>query len=230
MYSWGKIFLQILLFATIVKPLKADVLTDKCNEMYRANPPEIKVIYNYGKLKYDTGKSDEELANLYKKVSNETASDKIQGLTYLAPHITTVVVADTKMLDSRKFCFYPKEIEIKMWYEPTVYIAKSLKVGSCRFNTVVRHEQTHLDLGHHALYMLAKSIKKEMPVILNKVTPLVENVDTLDGGKSVREMTDKYQEQVKVYFDDFKKNLEKYNKVIDAHENYVAETKLCDEN
>lgn len=230
MYSWEKIFLQILLVVAIVKPLRADVLTDKCNEMYKANPPEVKIIYNYGKLKYDTTKSEEELADLYKKVSSETASDKIQGLTYLAPHITTVVVADTKMLDSKKFCFYPKEIEIKMWYEPTIYIAKSLQVGSCRFNTVVRHEQTHLDLGHHALYLLAKSIKKEVPTILSKVTPQVEDIVTLDGGKSVREMTDKYQEQVKVYFDSFKKNLEKYNKVIDAHENYVEETKLCDEN
>lgn len=222
-----KIILTSLLSVTIIGQAFADELNDKCAEIYANNIPNIAITYNYGQLKYDNSKTTEELGELYKLISDGKPSENIHGLTFLEPNVTTKVSIDATMLNDNTFCLYPKDVEIKVWYNPTIYIINSLKVGSCRFNTTVRHEQTHLDLGHHALYLFAKSLRRAEPEILSAVSPVVEDVSSADGNKIAKNMTDAYHEKVKIYFEKFKENLKKYNYIIDTPENYIDETKLC---
>ena len=113
-----------------------------------------------------------------------------------------------------------------MSYNPTVYIANSLEPGSCRFNTTVRHEQTHLDLAHHALYVLADTLRDSAAEILASVAPIV-TVSSFDGDKIAKQLTDAYHEKIKEYFDEYKNITEKYNGIIDSPENYMFETGLC---
>lgn len=222
-----KAFLILALLVSVVELAVADELNDKCAEIYDENPPKVLITYNYGQLKYDNSKTKEELGEMYKQISSGQPSKSIHGLTYLEPNVTTKVSIDASILDKNTVCFYPQKIEIKVWYDPTVYIANSLKQGTCRFNTTVRHEQTHLDLGHHALYMFAKSLREAESEILSSTAPIVENMSSVDGDKIVKDITDSYHETVKIYFEKFKDNLDKYNYVIDTPENYADETKLC---
>ncbi|MBR1601232.1 MAG: hypothetical protein IJ677_06605 [Alphaproteobacteria bacterium] len=205
----------------------ADTAQEKCNALYEAGLPIVNITYNYGKLRYDNSKTSEELDALYNEINRDGRAKNIHGLTHLSPQVVTVVTTTSVPLDSENICFYPSRIEINMWYEPIVYLAKSLKIGSCRFNVTVRHEQTHLDLAHHALYLFAKSLKEAMPYIISQSHPVIENIKTADGSKIVQDMTEEYQSKVKLYFEEFKQKQQKYNAIIDTDENYVEEAKLC---
>lgn len=220
------LFIAVALFFATTSAM-ASTSAEQCAELYKKNPPKVNITYNYGALKYDATKTSEELDKIYETISHGKPTHNIHGLTYLEPNVTTSVKMKSELLDDMSYCFYPQFIEIKTWYNPTVYIANSLKNGTCRFNTTVRHEQTHLDLGHHALYLFAKSLRQAEPEILAAVKPVVENGTSFDGNKIVKDFTDAYHAQVKIYFEKFKKNLEKYNSIIDTDENYKDETNLC---
>lgn len=223
----NKIYLLLPLSVLLSAPANADSLQDKCSQMYRQNPPKVSITYNYGQLKYDNGKSTNELNAIYNKTNTENRAQHIHGLTVLAPHVTTAAEVQSIVSSNDTACFLPRSLEIKIWYEPTVYIADSLQNGTCRYNTTVRHELTHLDLGHHALYLFAKSLKASVPQILSAVSPRVEKSFSANGKTITNQMTEAYQKQVLIRFEKFKNNLEKYNRIIDTPENYAIETKLC---
>ena len=125
---------------------RADNLQEMCDEIYRKNPPEVSISYNYGKLKFDNDKTSEELDDMYNEINPGENAKNIHGLTHLSPQEVTVVTTNSQMIGDGKLCFYPGKIEINIWYDPIIFIANSLKIGSCRFNVTLRHEQTHLDL------------------------------------------------------------------------------------
>lgn len=226
--KFGKSILFFIFCLLVVKSASASTLDELCDEIYKNNPPKFFITYNFGQLKYDGTKTSAELEKIYKTINSENnASHNINGLTYLEPNVTTTVRLNSQALDKAHYCFYPEEVNIKAWYNPTVYISNSLKSGSCRFNVTVRHEQTHLDLGHYALYLFAKSLRRNEGEIVSSVKPIVESITTFDGNRVVKEMTDAYHDRVKIYFEEFKKNLEKYNNIIDTSDNYRQETQLC---
>ena len=219
-----KILFIIAVFAG--RPAFANTPEEKCMKSYKENPPKINITYNYGDLKFDNTKSVAELGEIYKTIFPGKGSSTIHGLTNLEPGVVTGVKTTVTFIDDERFCIYPEEINIKMSYNPTVYIANSLEPGSCRFNTTVRHEQTHLDLAHHALYVLADTLRDAEAEILASVSPIVTDAD-FDVDKITKQLTDAYHEKIKDYFDEYKKITEKYNGIIDSPENYMFETGLC---
>lgn len=227
MFFPNKIYLLLPLLTLMSAPANADYLQDKCNQLYKQNPPQVTITYNYGQLKYDNSKSTEELNDIFNKINAGSHAKNIHGLTDMSPHLTTMTEVQQVQLEDGAVCFLPHILEIKMWYEPTVYISQSLQNGTCRYNITVRHELTHLDLGHHALYVFAKSLKKSVPHILSSVPPQVQKSSSADGNAVVNQMTNTYQEKVMVQFNKFKKLLEEYNHVIDTKDNYIQEGKLC---
>ena len=230
MRKWIKFFGVIILPSLIISSANAFSLQEKCAEIYMDKEPVVDITYNYGQLKYDNSKNSEELGEIFKVINAGQDSENIHGLTYLEPKVTTQVSIGTEILDEKNFCFYPRKINIKVSYNPTIYIINSLQPGTCRFNTTVRHEQTHLDLGHHALYLFAKSLRENVPEILVSVNPMIVDADSVDGDKIVKYLTDEYHKKVKEYFEEFKAGLLKYNSLIDTTENYKEETKLCPKN
>ena len=219
-----KILFIIAVFA--VRPVFAGTPEEECLKSYKQNPPKVNIIYNYGKLKFDNSKSIEELGEIYKVVFPGKKSATIHGLTNLEPGIVTGINTTVTLIDDERYCVYPEEINIKMSYNPTIYIANLLEPGSCRFNTTVRHEQTHLDLAHHALYVLAETLRDSEAEILASVSPIVTD-SSFDEEKITKQLTDAYLEKIKDYFDEYKKIAEKYNSIIDSPENYIFETGLC---
>lgn len=227
MQKFKKIFFVSAVALLVSSAARADTAQEKCETLYRNNPPMINITYNYGKLRYDNSKTSEELDDMYNEINPGASANNIHGLTHLSPQEVTVVTSTSQVIDSDNICFYPSKIEISIWYDPIVYLAKSLKIGSCRFNVTVRHEQTHLDLAHHALYLFAKSLKNAIPDILEQVKPIVKDKKNADSSQIVQNMTEAYQSKVKVFFEEFKQRQQKYNAVIDTAQNYIEESKLC---
>ena len=201
----------------------------QCKDIMKQNPPEINIVYNYGDLVYDNSKNAEELVELFKEVEPNHEANNIYGLTALSPHISMKTTVQYDNLNSGRYCFYPRTIDIKVWYEPKVYILNSLKIGSCRFNVTVRHEQTHLDFGHHALPIFAGIIKKELPQVINDVGPRVESDNNSDENLAMvaQYLNQDYHKQIEVLFDEFKEGLDEQNALIDSVENYQEENLLC---
>ena len=95
----------------------------------------------------------------------------------------------------------------------------------------MRHEQTHLDIGHLSLQNFARRLKDEFPSIVEKIGPTLKSrTDKVFAVDAVaQEMNEVYHEQLKVLFDDFVQKLLEENARIDSEENYKYEQKLCPE-
>ena len=170
------------------------------------------------------------LSNIYAMVNGGSGDKNIHGLTALSPHLSMATGVKMEKLNSGRYCFYPQSIQVKLWYEPTVYIINSLEPGSCRFKITARHEQTHLDFGHKALSLFAHAIRGEIEKIISDVGPRVE-ADNITGEQALnavaQNLNQDYQRQMEVLFSAFKKTLEEQNAIIDTPENYLAESLLC---
>lgn len=228
-----KKFLLILgLFLSVCGSVRADSYEysyKQCKDVMQNNPPKINIIYNYGNLEYDTSKNQDELLQMFAEVEPGKEAHNINGLTALSPHISMKTSVKYDNLDSGRYCFYPQNVEVKLWYEPKVYILNSLEPGSCRFNVTVRHEQTHLDLGHLALYVFALQVQDKLPQIINEVGPRVEADNNKSENLSViaQYLNQDYHKQLEKLFLQFKDNLDEQNAIIDSIENYQQETMLC---
>ena len=187
------------------------------------------ISYNYGNLEYDNSKDEDGLLKIFEEVEPGKGSHNIHGLTALSPHISMKTMVKYDNLDSGRYCFYPQTIEVKLWYEPKVYILNSLQPGTCRFNITVRHEQTHLDLGHSALYFFAQRVKQKLPQIIKDVGPRVESDNNSGENLNMvaQYLNQDYQKQLEELFLQFKENLDSKNAIIDSVENYQYETLLC---
>lgn len=192
----------------------------KCTDIMNENPAEVEVIYNFGEVKYDFSKAEKEIP-----VPEYGKDDggRIQGLTEFEPHFGVETITTASPLSEGRQCFYPKKVTAKIWYNPIVYIAKGLQKGSCRYNLTLRHEQTHLDIGHQIMLMFAQALKVQIPLILERVGPQVSR----SGSEVMKQTGDTYNKQIVELNDVFVNALLQKNQEIDKKENYDREDQLC---
>lgn len=198
----------------------------KCQALAQGNPAKIKIFYNYGELKYNNDKSAAELGKIYDEIMPNHSSRNIRGLTLLAPHMDFNIHIKDVNVDGYK-CFYPQSIDLHLKYNPTIYLVNTMQEGSCLYDLTLRHEYTHLDIGHQLLTEFAQNLEFQIrQVIENTGVRLVA-----EAGSNVRqegaELNALYQEQIKVFFHHFTDELVKRNQLIDTKENYKEESVLC---
>ena len=200
--------------------------TKQCRQQMNNNPPIIDITYNYGELRYDTTKTSAELEKIHDK--SKPIYGQMHGLTQTSPKLLIETKINGQQIND-KACFYPERVKISISYSPILYIMKDLKPGSCKFNLTLRHEQTHLDISHLALKEFAKKLKKQVPLIVKDIGPLVKNLsnENDDTKQAAKEINQAYNKQIEVLFELFKKTLEEENGKIDNAENYSFESSLC---
>ena len=212
-------FLLLISVSTVqAASYKKDV--ERCAAIMKENPAEVEVIYNFGELKYDFSKIGDDIP-----VPDYATDDggTVNGLTELDPHFGVETVTTASPLSDGRQCFYPRKVTAKIWYKPTVYIAEGLKKSSCRFKVTMRHEQTHLDIGHQVLLMFAQALKVQIPIILDRVGPQVSR----QKKETMKQTGDAYNKKIIELNSVFINALKQKNMELDTHENYSNEDKLC---
>ena len=200
----------------------------QCKELMENNPPKVEVVYSFGSLRLDNSKSPDEIKEVFKQVYPNQETHKINGLTVLSPfaRVENSIISQSK---GDHVCYYPQRIQISAGYRPIVYISKDLTGNPCRFSLTVRHEQTHLDIGHLSLQNFASRLKSEFPNIVKEIGPVLKSkADKVSAADAVaKEMNEAYHMRLKFLFDDFVQKLLEENARIDTDENYEYEQQLC---
>lgn len=203
----------------------------RCKEIMRAHPPQIDVVYSFGSLQLDNSKDANGIREVFKQLYPNQEVKKINGLTVMSPHAVVENSITTELVGDR-LCYYPQRVTINTGYKPTVYISKELTDNPCRFMLTVRHEQTHLDIGHLSLQIFARRLKNEFPKIVESIGPRLRSRGdaVIDVDAVAKEINEEYLAQLKVLFNDFVQKLLEENARIDTDENYEAEKRYCPDN
>lgn len=200
----------------------------QCKAKMRANPPQINIVYSFGSLRLDNTKDSTEIENILEQIDSKKPAHFVNGLTLLSPYAQVENNVAAEIVGGH-LCYYPKQIQINIGYKPIVYISKNLLNNSCRFTLTIRHEQTHLDIGHLSLQKFVHRLKKEFSPIVTNIGPIVKlpSENSYNADSAAKELNNEYHSQLKVLFDDFVQKLLEENSRIDTDENYEAERRLC---
>ncbi len=222
-----KIFLIGLLLAPYeVSAEVTPFMQRRCNELFLSLPVEIEINYDLGKLEYDSSKSNDELAELYSAHnSGRKAENTVNGLTVQNGYFRLTLDIENRTIRRGYKCYYPSKITIDTGYkDSTVYLAKNLKSGSCRFELTKRHEYTHLALGKAGLEAQIALIRKMLPSIIKKHGAIVseESKDLAE-----QEIFDAYNKDIGELRQMTADITSKEQQKLDTKENYMRETKLC---
>lgn len=222
--------LTVFLVGAAINSAKAgsyDSAMRLCRQKMAENPPQVEVLVNYGKLKYDFSKEDVELAAVYKKMNpGKPVVGKIHGLTDISPHVAIDLRVSRQMVGKRYVCTIPKTVVVHAGFQnPTVYILKTLRKGSCPYRLALRHEQAHLDIAFTAMTLLGRTLKEQLLEIVKRSGPRISVLS--DESNMATKMSKEYQSFMQPTLDIFQDALVEEQGKLDTAENYKKEAKVC---
>lgn len=217
-----------LLFCSAATAATFGYSVQRCKDFMNTHPPQIDVVYSFGSLQLDNSRDAAGIKEVYEQLYADKKERRFNGLTVMSPHTTVENTIGVELVNER-LCYYPQRVTINVGYSPVVYISKDLTKNRCRFMLTVRHEQTHLDIGHLSLQNFARRLKEKFPEVVENIGPVVKskNDKNLAADSVAKEINEAYRVQLKVLFDDFVQKLMDENARIDTDENYDAEKRLC---
>ena len=190
--------------------------------------PEVFFTTSYGNLRYDREKTKAELTEIGKTYGIGEKGLFAAGLSTIKVNWEISIDTINKFSeDGEEICVIPIKINLHLGYEdPAIYLSKELTEGTCAYDVVLRHEQTHQQINKVALDYFAPRIKANMQNIAAEIG--TEKIVDLDEISSVNgEITKKYISFVEPMINTFKSELKKEQSKLDNAENYHMEGELC---
>ena len=189
--------------------------------------PEIKFMTSYGRLTYNRSKSKQELTKIGKEYGIVEQGLFASGLALVS--VIYRVSANTVRKKNRAgtYCVMPVDVEVFVGYQdPEILLSRELKEGSCEYNVVLRHEQTHQQINTAALRYFLPKLKESIEAIVRN-TPPIEIRNKNDSEKGTQDLINAYMRQLSPLIEFFKKELLREQKKLDNHKNYQMEGNLC---
>lgn len=191
--------------------------------------PEIIVSYSFGNLTYDKSKSISEITFLSRKINQNESSSFAEGLSTVDVTFRVAATTTIQPVGINKFCVIPSKIDIFIGLSnPTIYLANSLVEGSCKYNIVLRHEQTHQQINKTTLEYYLPIFKAAVTNIIKKSPAIMIN-ETKQIEPVTKDLTEKYNKILLPLVDFIKKEISQEQLKLDNQTNYKYEYKLCKE-
>lgn len=198
------------------------------------NAPKVELTSAYGKLHYNFDKDGDYLRketakrfhNLGEDFSNSFAP---VGLTKVRDAFDFSLNVGQIGVSNGYVCLYPERINVHLgYYTPTIYLANSLKKGSCLYNLALRHEKTHMQLYIEALDYFLPQLKEVVYGLFKNVgVKIVKKGE--EGERSAKALNDAYLAVVQAKVNAWRKDVEAEQLKLDTPEHYIIENKLCEE-
>lgn len=223
------IFAFVVLFPLCGRAEVTPYMERRCEEMFLSSPVEIEINYDLGKMDYDTSKSTDEIAELYSRHNNgKKAENTVNGLTVQNNYFRLTLDIENRTIRRGYRCYYPSKVTIDTGFKDSVvYLANSLKSGSCRFELTKRHEHTHLALGKAGLEAQVALLRKMLPPIIKKHGAIVSE-ESKDMAE--HDLFSAYNNDISELRQMMADATAMQQEQLDTTENYRRETALCPAN
>ena len=192
--------------------------------------PTVSISTSYGDLQYDHSKSRRQLTrlhlNMYK--SRKLGGNLLNGLSTFEHAININAKIRKETIPTGITCVYPKEVNLHFGAgeNPIIYIARDYEKGTCMYNVVLRHEQTHQQINQSVLeYYLPEVQDKFIDVVKNNV--IASRSYNINITTAQEELQKKYLEVLNPILEDVKTKTEAEQAKLDSDENYDYEASIC---
>lgn len=189
--------------------------------------PIINVSTSYGKLVYDTSLTTSQITKLSGSKGHSEQGVFASGLATINIGKEYALGSGAEAMDNGDFCVYPAKIDIFVGYSrPIIYISKDLSRGSCQYNLVVRHEQTHQRINKTALEYFLPRFKKATQKIADDIKPRKarsqKEIEVI-----TQDMTQEVADQLDKVIAIFERELQIEQGKLDNKLNYSMEDNIC---
>lgn len=218
---------NILTILGLLSPLSTSARELNCVDIVPT--PRVRFYTSYGKLKYDFSKSKSQITNLSRKYDIMEQGLFAAGLALINVNWEVTVNSMSKILRNNKVCVVPVSIDFYLGYSnPVIYIDRNLKPGSCHYNLVMRHEQTHQQINTSALEYFIPLFHQAFEQIIPHISAQeVKHNSESAVNQATLELTRKYSERLSPLVEVFKKELLIEQGKLDNRTNYEFEGTLC---
>lgn len=212
-------------FTIVGRASAASDKKDVCSSI-KVNP-EIVFTTSYGKLKYDFSYNQQGLTTLGKKYGILEKGLFASGLAVVGVNWEISVNTISRVVNDYDICVVPTSVTVFIGYQdPTIFIANQLRAGTCEYNVVVRHEQTHHQINKAALEYFIPKLKEAITAIAQNIKPYhIDSASKIDDATT--KLTDAYITEIEPLVYNFKTELMHEQGKLDNHTNYKLEGDLC---
>lgn len=192
------------------------------------NQAEINFLSSYGKLKYDTSLSTQQLSALSKKHKAIDDGDKASGLSLSDVVLRVSMRSKTYNLDSVYSCVIPTQIDVFVGYQnPVIYISRDVLRDECYYQIVVRHEQTHQQINVLALEYFLPQFKALAKKYAKDMNPTLVQRGVSTPQQVINAKNKEFSDNMSDLVNQFKKFIADEQKNLDNDKNYAFENKIC---
>ena len=189
--------------------------------------PEIEFTTSYGKLRYNHEHNNQRLTEIAAQYGISEKGLFASGLSTV--NINWEISTDTlgQVGTDGSVCVIPTKINLYIGFsDPVIYISKELQPGSCEYNVVKRHEQTHQQINKTALDYFLPLFRDALTKIIAAVPPeQVNHISQIDNATS--RLTAEYNRRLSPLIEVFKEELLLEQSKLDNRDNYLHEKNLC---
>ena len=189
--------------------------------------PSVEFSTSYGKLRYDKSKNNLEITNIAKQYGIKEKGLFAAGLATINVNFEVSVNTLGKIYGPKNICVVPTNINIYIGFsDPVIYLSKNLRPGSCKYNVVLRHEQTHQQINKNALEYFLPLFQEAIYKIIPTVSPInVEDSNAID--QATTQLTQIYNQKITPLIEVFKAELLSEQGKLDNLDNYQHEEEIC---
>ena len=189
--------------------------------------PRLSFYTSYGKLEYDFSKDQMGITKVGMSYGVIEKGIFANGLATGTVKWEVDVSSEGREGRNGEICAYPVEIKFYLGFaDPKIYVSRDLRKGSCMYDLVLRHEQTHQQINTAALEYFIPRLKSAALSVLNNVPPQrIDNSGQIDA--TTRQFVHTYSAQLEPLINFFKAELLREQSKLDNHENYQLEGSLC---
>lgn len=190
--------------------------------------PTVALKTSYGQLHYDFDTSRDGIKRLADRLGM-VELDSVAGLAVVNVKQSYAISFLQEIMPDGSLCSIPAHVDIFIGYgNPKIYIADDLKMGSCEYNLVLRHEQTHQQINISALNYFLPRLKTAAEKIAASLTPVsVKNIKNVKQANA--RLSNEFGRKFAALIEVFEKELHIEQSKLDNAHNYQMEGAVCNE-
>ncbi len=218
-----KKFLFLLIFSFNIfysHPIDARSCTSLGNDI------RINFSTSYGKLSYDFTRNMDEISALSRKYGHKEHTFFAAGLALVT--VQHQYSLGTKIFPSGKgYCVAPQNLDLFVGFSnPIIFVSNDLKEGTCRYELVLLHEQTHQRINIKTLEYFLPYFQRAAKKIMREMEP-IKVKSRFEVQAATDRLTEEFDKKFNKILTVFKNELALEQSKLDSKSNYSFESKLC---